>query len=94
MARGSIRKRGTNRWQLTYDVPRGPDGRRRQRYETVRGTKKQAEARLTEIEHTLNRGQYFEPTTLTVAEYLDLWIQDYAEPSVRPPYPTGLPEHH
>ena len=54
MARGSIRKRGTNRWQLTYDVPPGPDGKRQQRYETVHGTKKQADARLTEIQHELS----------------------------------------
>ncbi len=84
MARGSIRKRGANRWQLTYDAPRGPDGRRRQRYETVHGTKKQAQARMTEIEHALNQGQYFESIRLTVAEYLDLWIRDYAGVSVRP----------
>ena len=76
MARGSIRKRGTNRWQLTYDVPRGPDGKRRQRYETVRGTKKQAQARLTEIEHSLNNGRYFEPSLTPFGDYLDLWLQE------------------
>lgn len=49
MARGSIRKRGDRSWQLTYDVPRGADGGRRQKYETVQGTKRQAEARLREL---------------------------------------------
>ncbi len=84
MARGSIRKRGTNRWQLTYDVPPGPDGKRQQRYETVHGTKKQADARLTEIQHELSRGAHFDPTTMTVSEYLDVWKRDYADVSVRP----------
>ena len=49
MARGYIRKRGDRSWQLVYDVPRGADGKRRQKYETVRGTKRQAEARLAEV---------------------------------------------
>ncbi len=82
--RGYIRKRDDRKWQLTYDVPRGPDGKRQQRYETVNGIKKQAEARLTEILRSVNRGRYFEPTTLTVAQYLDQWLRDYAEVSVRP----------
>ena len=39
MARGSIRQRGARSRQLTYDLPRGYDGKRQQRYETVQGTK-------------------------------------------------------
>ncbi len=82
--RGHLRKRGSRKWQLVYDVPRGSDGRRKQRYETVDGTKKEAESRLTEILRSLDRGRYFEPTSMSVSEYLDLWLRDYAEPSVRP----------
>ena len=84
MARGSIRKRGTNCWQLTYDVPPGPDGKRQQRYKTVHGTKRQAEARMAEIQHELSLGTHFDLSTMTVSEYLDLWTRDYAEMSVRP----------
>ena len=84
MATGYIRKRGKRSWQLTYDAPRGADGKRRQRYETVRGTKRQAQARLSEILHSLNRGEYREPSTLTVAEYLDLWLREYVCPNLRP----------
>ena len=84
MARGSIRKRGTNCWQITYDLPRGPDGKRQQRYVTVHGPKKEADARLAEIQHELNRGTHFDQTTMTVQEFLDLWTRDYADVSVRP----------
>ncbi len=84
MARGSIRKRGINRWQLVYDVSPGLDGKRQQKYETVHGTKKRAQERMAEIQHELSRGVHFDPTTLTVSEYLDLWKRDYAEASVRP----------
>ena len=74
MARGYIRKRGTNRRQLTWDVPRGPGGKRKQRYETVRGAKKQTQARITEIEHALNHGTYAEPSKVVLlGDYLDQW---------------------
>lgn len=84
MATGYIRKRGNRSWQLTYDAPRAADGKRRQRYETVRGTKRDAQARLSEILHTLNRGDYREKTSLTVAEYMELWMREYVRPSLRP----------
>ena len=47
----------------------------------------QAQVRLTQILQSLNRGEYSEPTTLTVAEYLDLWLRNYAEVSVCPRVP-------
>ena len=84
MATGYIRKRGNRSWQLTYDAPRGADGQRRQRYETVHGTKRKAQARLNEILHSLNRGEYREPSSLTVAEYLELWLREYVRPNLRP----------
>jgi hypothetical protein len=49
MARGYIRRPGERSWQLAYDLPRGNDGKRRHRYETVKGTKRRAQARLTHI---------------------------------------------
>lgn len=84
MATGYIRKRGNRSWQLTYDAPRGADGKRRQRYETVHGTKRHAQARLNEILHSLNKGDYREETTLTVAEYIELWLREYVRPNLRP----------
>lgn len=58
--------------------------KRRQRYETVRGTKREAQARLNEILHALNKGDYREKSTLTVAEYLELWLREYVRPNLRP----------
>ena len=84
MARGYIRKRGERSWQLTYDAPRGADGRRRQRYETVEGTKRQAQARLTQILESLRTDRYFEPTRMTLGEHLDLFLSNYAEINLRP----------
>ena len=82
--RGSIRKRGTRSWQLVYDLQRGADGKRRQRYETVQGTKREAQARLTQILDSLRRGRYVAPTRLTIAGFLDQFLSDYVETNCRP----------
>lgn len=57
------------------ELDAGPDGKRRQKWETVRGTKKKAEERLAEILHSLNVGTYVEPSKLTVAAYLEKWLE-------------------
>ena len=84
MARGSIKKVGTNKWRIKYDAPRGPDGKRKQKTETINGIRKQAEGRLAEVQYDILGGRYIEPTELTVAEYLDLWLRACAVISVRP----------
>ncbi len=84
MSSGHMRRRGPNRWQLIYEAPRGPDGKRKQNSQTIQGNKKQAQARMSEILHSLNEDRYIKPTHLTVSAYIDTWLQDYAEVSVRP----------
>ena len=89
MSRGYIRKRGEKRYQIVYDAPRGADGKRRQRYKTVSGTKCQAQAQLTQILQDPNRRDYAEPTTLTGAQYFDPRRLDGHVISRRRPSPRG-----
>ena len=84
MARGYLRKRGARSWQIVYDVPRGADGKRRQRFETVRGNKRQAEARLAQALDAISRDRYFSPTSITLGDFLDQFLRDYAEVNCRP----------
>lgn len=84
MPRGSIKKVGTNKWRIVYDIPRGADGKRKQKTETIYGRRKQAVKRLSEVEYDIFGDRYVEPTELKVAEYLDLWVENYAEIAVRP----------
>ena len=84
MARGYIRKRGASSWQIVYDVPRAADGERRQRYETVHGNKRQAEARLTQALDAISRDRYQAPTTITLGDFLVQFLRDYAEINCRP----------
>ena len=79
---GHIRKRCKNSWAIVIDKGRGPDGRRLQTWRTVHGTKRDAERERTRLLHELNTGAYVEPAKLTVAEYLEQWLRDCAEPKV------------
>ncbi|UCE03075.1 MAG: hypothetical protein JSW67_02450 [Candidatus Latescibacterota bacterium] len=78
-----IRKRGPNSWQFVVEVaPRGRDGKRYRKWITVRGFKRDAQRKLTEIQNSLNAGTYVEPSRMTLGEYLDQWLVDYAKPNV------------
>jgi hypothetical protein len=64
--RGNITRRGRDSYRLKFDLPRGPDGKRRSEFVTVRGGKKDAQAKLTEILAAIGRGQHVEPSKITM----------------------------
>ena len=85
MMAGTIRKRGEHTWELRTELGRDPEtGKRQFRYQYVQGTKKLAEQTLTETLHRRDTGSDVTPNKITVAEYLDRWIRDYAEDNVAP----------
>jgi len=51
---------------------------------SVKGTKKDAEKRLSEILHQLDNGTFIKPGKTTLAEYLEKWLLDYAKPNLSP----------
>lgn len=77
--RGHIRQRGKKSWSIVLDLGRDPSGKRRQKWHTVHGTKRDAQRELTRLLHSLNTGEYVEPSKLTVGEYLNRWLSDYAK---------------
>jgi integrase len=70
-----IGKLAPGRYRVFVDLGRGPDGRRRQQTEVVRGTKKDAERREREIRRDLDTGMHVEPHKLTVGEYMSMWVE-------------------
>ena len=71
--RGNITRRGKTSWQLKFDVP-SPNGKRQQRYKTVRGTYKDAQRELTRLLSASDEGTLPDPTRVTLAEYLRSWL--------------------
>jgi len=71
---GHIRKRGERSWAILVDLPRGPDGKRRRKWHTVHGNKKDAQRKRKELLHEIETGAYVEPARMTVKEYLTKWL--------------------
>ena len=75
MSNGHIRRRGEGSWELKWDIGRDPaTGKRQTRYETVKGTKRDANRRLRAVLQSLDEGTYIEPSKLTLGGYLDEWL--------------------
>jgi len=83
--RGHIRKRGKNSWEIAIDVSKDPlTGRRKQHFETVQGNKKDVERRLAELLVSVEQGSFIKPKRLSVAEYLQQWLDGYVKTNCSP----------
>ena len=75
---GSIRQRSKGSWEITINVGVDPTtGRRRRHFETIKGSKGQAQRRLHELLHSLEQGAYVKPVRVTLGEWLRDWISGY-----------------
>jgi integrase len=86
--RGSIFQRSPGSWTIVLSVGRKVDpvtGRlkRVQQWRTVRGTKRQAQEELTTMLHNLSRGQVISPSRMTLAGWLDEWLESVIKPHKR-----------
>jgi integrase len=83
--RGHITKRGKDSYSIVISLGKDPDtGKYRYQWVSVKGTKKDAEKRLSELLHQLDTGTFVNPSKTTLAEYLQRWLQEYAKPNLSP----------
>lgn len=73
--KGHLRQRGPNTWLLFWDLPKGPDGKRRQKTKTVHGGKREAQRELSRLITEAQSADRIEPTTQTVEAYLLEWLE-------------------
>ena len=71
--RGNITRRGKLSWQIKFDVP-SLDGKRQQRYATVKGSRQDAQKELTRLLAAADQGALPDPPSSTLAEYLRAWL--------------------
>jgi len=81
--KGNIQKRGKNSYRIRIHLGYDAKGKRHYYTETVHGRKKDAEARLAELLVEYNHDQLVQPDQVTVAQYMDKWLQTYAKLKVR-----------
>ena len=81
--KGHIKKRGRRSWAVKLDMGRDPiTGKRRTKWHTIRGTKRDAERERNRLLYELDEGLYVEPTPETVKAYLPRWLA-HVGPNVR-----------
>ena len=69
---------------VVLDIGRDERGKRKQKWHSVRGSKRDAERELARLVSEINTGDYVEPSKMLVREYLDRWHRDYVEQAVSP----------
>jgi integrase len=72
MSAGHVRKQGEGSWELKFDI--GTDaltGKRRTRYATFKGTKREAERKLADLIAQADKGELVDPSKLTLGDHLD-----------------------
>jgi hypothetical protein len=70
MSRGHIRRRGEGSWELKFDDGNDAGGKRRIRYVSFKGTKKEAQTKLAELIAAVGKGSYVEPIKSIVADFV------------------------
>ncbi|GAH68932.1 unnamed protein product, partial [marine sediment metagenome] len=83
--KGSIRQRSKGSWEICLDAGRDPaTGKRLRHFESVRGAKRDAQRRLRELLLNVEQGTYVKSDRLTVAQFLEEWLQDYVANNTAP----------
>ena len=83
--RGHIIKRYKNSYTIVLELAPDPStGKRKQQWVSVKGTKKDAEKRLSELLHQRDTGTFMKPGKTTLGDFLERWLKDYVWPNLAP----------
>jgi integrase len=76
--KGHIYQRAKGSWTIVYDLPVDTvTGKRRQKSQTIKGTKRDAERALREVLLSIEQGSYVKPNKITLGEWLDQWCESF-----------------
>src|SRR5260221_13284165 len=71
---------GHHTWNLIVSTGRTETGTWGQKWKRFHGTRKQAEQKLTELVGERDKGDFVEPSRMTLGQYLDEWLKTAIEP--------------
>jgi integrase len=81
--KGHIRERSPGHWAIVVEMRDPETGRRKRKWHSFSGTKRQAQIECARLVSELKVGSYIEPTKITFAQFLDRWL-DVVRTSVTP----------
>ena len=74
--KGHIRERSHGRWAIVIDLRDPATGKRRRKWHSFAGTKRQAQVECSHLISELSNGLYIDVAKVTVAQFLDRWLED------------------
>jgi hypothetical protein len=72
--KGHLRQRSPGHWAIVIDLPDAGTGKRRRKWHSFAGTKREAQCEAARLIAEMTGGGYVEPAKVTVAEFLDRWL--------------------
>jgi integrase len=81
--KGHLRERSPGHWAIIIDIRDAATGARRRKWHSFAGTKRQAQVECARLISEINGGTYIDPSKLTVAAFLDRWLE-HVRPNVAP----------
>jgi hypothetical protein len=72
--KGHIRERSPGHWAIVIELRDPESGKRRRKWHSFHGTKRQAQDECARLISELNGGLYIEPARITVGQFLDRWL--------------------
>src|SRR5215510_376767 len=73
--RGHIRERSPGHWAIVIDVRDPQTGKRKRRWHSFKGGKREAQIECAKLIAAIGKGDYVEPSKTTVADFLDRWLE-------------------
>src|SRR5258708_32336291 len=71
--KGHIRQRSPGRWAIVLDQRDPETGKRKRRWHSFKGTKREAQSDCARLVAEVKAGGYLEPGKATVSAFLDQW---------------------
>lgn len=73
--KGHLKERSPGHWGIIIDVPDPGTGKRRRKWHSFKGTKRQAQIECARLISAIQTGDYLEPSKTTLAQFLDRWLE-------------------
>lgn len=73
-------QKGHHTWNIMLSLGRGTDGKYKQKCVRFHGTRQQAEQKERDLRGEVYRGEFVEPSKLTLGTYLEEWVETAIKP--------------
>src|SRR5262249_44334238 len=75
--RGHIRERSPGRWAIILDARDALTGKRKRRWHSFKGTKREAQTRCAQLITEAEGGAAVDPSRITLSQFLDRFERDW-----------------